>query len=346
MSFAVEGRYLWDFWTVRDDATTHMFYLNAPRDIPHPDERHGLAVIGHATSADLRNWTDHGVCLGPSPKPAWDDGTTWTGSTIKRPDGQWMMFYTGTTRQGGINLQRIGAALSSDLHNWEKLPQNPVLTTDPRWYEVYDFAAKDERPWHDEAWRDPWVYPDPAGKGWRMLFTAREKAGPDKGRGVIAQATSPDLLNWTAGEPFFRIGHFGEMEVPQLFQIGAWWYCLFCNGAKNQAASYQPFGGAYRHSGTHYLRARSPNGPFEMCEDRFLAGDPAWRLYAGRMVPGEGGRLYLMSFLNELPDGGGFGGTISDPMRLWQLPDGRLRTDTRAYGIPVPPEDLAHMPGD
>ena len=346
MSFAVEGRYVWDFWTVRDGATTHLFYLNAPRDIPQPDDRHARAVIGHASSTDLRNWTDHGVCLGPSPKPAWDDGTTWTGSTIKRPDGQWMMFYTGTTRRGGINLQRIGAALSRDLHSWTKLLQNPILITDPRWYEVYDFAAAEERPWHDEAWRDPWVYPDPAGKGWRMLFTAREKSGPGDGRGVIAQATSPDLLNWTAGEPFFRIGHFGEMEVPQLFQIGAWWYCLFCNGAKNQAASYQPFGGAFRHSGTHYLRARSAEGPFEMCEDRFLAGDPEWRLYAGRMVSGEGGRLYLMSFLNELPGGGGFGGTISDPMRLWQLPDGRLRADTRAYGIPVPPEDLAHMPKD
>ena len=136
------------------------------------------------------------------------------------------------------------------------------------------------------------------------------------------------------------------MEVPQLFQLGGWWYCLFCNGARNQAPSYQPFGGAHRMSGTHYLRSRSPDGLFEMCEDRFLAGDPEWRLYAGRMVPGEGGRLYMMCFLNELPNGGGFGGAISDPMRLWQLPDGRLRVDTRPYGIPMPPEDLAHMPRD
>ena len=342
MAFSVAGRYVWDFWTVRDGETTHLYYLNAPRDLPSPDDRHGRAVIGHATSRDLVTWADHGVSLFPSTAPAWDDGTTWTGSTIKRPDGKWMMFYTGTTKREGIFFQRIGAALSDDLHNWTKLPGNPILSCDWRWYEPYDFAAKGERPWHDEAWRDPWVYPDPEGNGWRMLFTAREKDGPAKGRGVIAQATSPDLLTWTAGPPFIRSGHFGEMEVPQLFQIGDWWYCLFCNAGRNQNPTYEPKGGV-RFSGTHYLRARSPEGPFEMCEDRFMAGDPDWRLYAGRMVEGHGGQKLFMAFLNTLPDGS-FGGTLSDAMPLWATPDGRLRVDTRAYGIPLDAIGLETLP--
>jgi len=343
MGFAVEGRYVWDFWTVRDGATTHLYYLNAPRNLPHPDDRHRNAVIGHATSRDLKSWTDHGQCLGPSAKPAWDDGTTWTGSTVRRPDGRWMMFYTGTTYRGGINLQRIGAAVSDDLHNWVKLQQNPILTTEQRWYELYDFEATGTRPWHDEAWRDPWVYPDPSGNGWRMLFTARENLGPDKGRGVIAQAWSADLETWTAEEPFFRIGHFGEMEVPQLFEIDGWWYCLFCNAARNQDASYIPPNGQPRHSGTHYLRSRVPSGPFEMNEHAFFAGDPEGRLYAGRMVMGNDGKPRFMAFLNELP-GGGFGGTLSDAMPMWRTPDGRLRVDARAYGLELSADDLATLP--
>lgn len=342
MAFSVSGRFVWDFWTVRDGETTHMFYLNSPRDLPTPDDRHVNAVVGHATSTDLKAWKDHGITLTPSPVPAWDDGTTWTGSTIKRPDGQWMMFYTGTSQREGFKIQRIGAAISRDLHNWTKVPGNPLLKLDRAQYEPYDLAATGDRPWHDEAWRDPWVYPDSNGSGWRMLFTARETSGHPKGRGVIAQASSPDLLTWTAGPPFFRCGHFGEMEVPQLFQLGAWWYCLFCNGAKNQSPEYHPAGGV-RMSGTHYLRSRSPNGPFDMVEDRFMAGDANGRLYAGRMVPGYDGQPKFMAFVNEL-QGGGFGGTISDAMPLWQLPDGRLRVDTRAYGIDVTAEDLAFMP--
>ena len=29
-----------------------------------------------------------------------------------------------------------------------------------------------------DTWRDPWVFPDPAGDGWHMLITARAAAGP------------------------------------------------------------------------------------------------------------------------------------------------------------------------
>ena len=345
MSFAVEGRYVWDSWTVRDGETTHLYYLNASRSIPHPNDRHRNAVVGHATTRDLKTWTDHGVCLAPSSEPAWDDATTWTGCTLRRPDGRCMMFYTGTSRHEDIKVQRIGAALSEDLHHWTKLAQNPLLTADPRWYETYDLAASGERPWHDESWRDPWVYPDPAGKGWRMLITAREKSGPAEGRGVIAQASSPDLMKWTAEAPMFRIGHFGEMEVPQLFEIDGWWYCLFCNAARNQAPSYCPPQGQPRMTGTHYLRARSPSGPFEMVEDRFAMGDPAGRLYAGRMVQGYDGRPKFMAFLDTLPDGS-FGGTLSDAMPMWRTPDGLLRVDARAYGLPLTAGDLLHRPKD
>ena len=81
--------------------------------------------------------------------------------------------------------------------------------------------------------------------------------------------------------------------------------------------------------------------PFD--EDRFVAGDPAWRLYAGRMVPGNDGKPKFMAFVNTTADGT-FGGTLTDPMPMWRLPDGRLRIDARAYGIPLDADGLAHLP--
>lgn len=342
MGFLLPDRYVWDFWTVRDGATTHLFYLNAPRDIPHPDDRHLKASVGHATSTDLVHWKNLGPTIGPSPGPAWDDSTTWTGCTIKRPDGRWMMFYTGTSKGEKSKVQRIGAALSDDLHHWEKLPENPLLVCDPTWYEKYDLTTSGHRPHWDEAWRDPWVYADPhgpanGGKGWRMLFTARAKSGAERGRGVIAQATSPDLVTWTAGPPLTNFGYYAEMEVPQLFQLDGWWFCLFCNGARNQEAAYAATGKSGGNSGTHYLRSKSPDGPFELVEHRFFAGDPNWRLYAGRMVPGNDGKPRFMAFINN--DGKGrFVGGLTDPMPMWVTPEGLLRVDARAYGIP-PRED-------
>ncbi len=338
MPLILPDRYLWDFWTVRDGPLTHLFYLNAPRTIAHPDDRHVNAVIGRATSLNLVDWLDYGITVRPSLEPAWDDGTTWTGCTLKRPDGQWMMIYTGTRKSEKFKIQRIGAALSTDLVTWTKLDSNPLLVTDPRWYETYDPEA-----WHDEAWRDPWVYANPSGPGWRMLFTAREKTGHAKGRGTIGRASSPDLVNWTAEPPLCSLGDYGEMEVPQLFEIGGWWYCLFCNAARNRRANYT---GAGAVTGTHYLRSRSPDGPFERVEDTFVAGDPIGHLYAGRVVETNTGGKAFMAFQNIGADGRFIGG-LSDPMPIWTTSEGLLRIDARKYRIPLvdhhlPPDASSH----
>ncbi|MDG9423038.1 hypothetical protein OLF92_11175, partial [Streptococcus pneumoniae] len=85
----------------------------------------------------------------------------------------------------------VGYATSSDLYTWHKNTANPVLEADG---EVYERLATTE--WHDEAFRDPWVFADPAGVGWHMYVTARATHGPLNGRGVVAHATSPDLETW------------------------------------------------------------------------------------------------------------------------------------------------------
>ena len=109
-------------------------------------------------SADLTHWSLAEDALAPAASPAFDDMATWTGSVARGPDGTWFMFYSGGGSRERSLKQRIGRATSADLYRWDRHPASPVLETDSRWYEQLPGA-----PWPDEAWRDPWVFPDPAG---------------------------------------------------------------------------------------------------------------------------------------------------------------------------------------
>ena len=163
----------WDFWIADTGAEYHLLFLYASRALHEPDRRHVRASIGHAVSTDLTTWTRVADALVRGDAPAFDDVATWTGSVLRGPDGVWRMFYTGATRRAEALIQSIGVATSTDLVTWHKHPGNPVLTADPRWYERYGDST-----WFDEAWRDPWVFPDPGGDGWHMLITARANHGP------------------------------------------------------------------------------------------------------------------------------------------------------------------------
>lgn len=279
MAFELPGHFVWDFWLAHNGGDFHLYFLAAPRANEHPDLRHPRASIHHASSSNLMDWSYHGVAIAPSPEPAWDDCATWTGSVIRRPDGAWKMFYTGVARKEACRIQRIGAAISTDLHHWTKVAGNPIIELSGETYERYD-----PKRWHDQAFRDPWVYRDPGGPGWRMLFTARDPHRPAKGAGAIGQACSPDLVNWTLGEPLYRADHYGEMEMPQLFALDGWWYCLFSNSVRHREPSYVDGGRAGSVTGTHYLRSTSPHGPFALVEEEFFAGDPTGLLYGGRAV--------------------------------------------------------------
>src|SRR6266536_286792 len=156
---------MWDFWLADTGEEYHLFFLRASRALHDPHRRHRRASIGHARSTDLRDWTLLPDALVPADSPAFDDLATWTGSVVQAPDGTWHMFYTGISRREDGLDQRIGVATSDDLVTWHKRPESPILTADPRWYERLG-----TRNWFDEAWRDPWVFPDPGGDGWHMLI--------------------------------------------------------------------------------------------------------------------------------------------------------------------------------
>ena len=215
--FALPDSWLWDFWLAEDDDTYHLFFLYASRALHDPDRRHLRAAIGHATSTDLVNWEQVPDALVHGDAGEFDQTATWTGSVIKGPEGDWFMFYTGTTQTpDGPLIQQVGLATSTDLIHWVKDPRNPLVQADSRWYETLGGAA----PWTDEHWRDPFVLADPGGNGWHLLITARANTGPYDDRGVIGHARSADLRNWDVQPPLSDPGAgFGQLEVFQTANI-------------------------------------------------------------------------------------------------------------------------------
>ena len=306
MAIALSDKWIWDSWYVREGDLWHGFFLQADRRIGEPDLRHVNVSQGHATSRDLKTWKYRGTCFAPSAGPAWDDYTTWTGSVVKGDDGLWHLFYTGASRAEDGLKQRIGHATSTDLHDWRRVGDGLALDIDGR-YEEFAPGL-----WHDRAMRDPWVMRDPGGDGWLMYFTARVPGIAEANAGgAIGFANSPDLYTWTLQDPVYAGGDFGQLEVPQVFEAGGRWYCLFCTTAEHYSRAYAASYPGRPVRGNHYLVADDPRGPWTVAPGPFLDGDPSLDRYAARIVDTDAGRV-LLGFLHT-PGGGASVGENAHP---------------------------------
>lgn len=313
---ALEDHWIWDSWYLHDGARWHCWYLKAPKSLGDPELRHWNVSQGHAVSDDLCAWEHRGTALAPSAGPAWDDFTTWTGSTLMGGDGLWHHFYTGTGRAENGEVQRIGHAVGDDLETWERVGDGLCLDlTGPnaRHYET-DWKGGG---WHHLAMRDPWVMKDPEGDGWLMFFTARASGVKEvNDAGCIGFATSPDLATWSLEPPVFT-GGWGQLEVPQVFERGGTWYCLFCMFPDHQAKWNLERNGRIPY-GSHYLVGESPRGPWRVPDGPGL--DTGRDRYAARIVDHDG--LKILGFKHG--DNDDFGGYVMDPEPVYRRADGAL----------------------
>jgi beta-fructofuranosidase len=321
MVIALKDKWIWDSWYAKDGATYHGFFLQADRALGDPDLRHLNVTQGHATSQDLVNWTHLGTMFAPSQGPAWDDSTTWTGSVVQDDAGLWHLFYTGTTKSEASLYQRIGHATSRDLHSWQRVGDGLCLDLTGANADCYE-AEHRVGHWHDRAMRDPWVMRDPDSDGWLMYFTARAPGIPEaNAAGAIGFATSPDLTTWTLRPPVFT-GGYGQLEVPQVFKVNGLWYCLFCTAASQWSDHTRASNPQQPVTGSHYLIADHPRGPWRIPAGPFLdGGDPCLR-YAARIVQTPEG-LVILGFADGGKDQ--FGGYIMDPQPVTVGADGLLQ---------------------
>jgi len=304
MTFTLPDHWVWDFWLARDGDTHHMMFLQAPMSLGDPDLRHRNASVGYATSDDLRSWTVHGTVLEPSGGDAPDATATWTGSIV-RADADWRMFYTGSRflREGEItNVETVLAAASADLSEWAKDP-DVVVAADARWYETLDAGT-----WHEEAWRDPWVFADPDGDGWHMLVTARSREGRGRDRGVIGHAWSADLHRWEVRPPLSTPGAgFAHLEVPQVVRVEGRWVLVFSCDSAHLAGGREG-----RTGGIWAVALDDPRGPYPVERATLVTGES---LYSGRIAEDADGRAVMLAFENISSDGS-FLGTLCDPLPL------------------------------
>ena len=310
--FDLPDSWVWDYWFADDGERYHLFFLYASRALHDPEARHYRASIGHAVSTDLVEWTQVADALVRSDAPAFDELATWTGSVVRHPDGTWFMFYTGATlAPGGQNVQRIGYATSPDLFTWTKA-DGPVLEATGPWYEKLSSGA-----WHDEAFRDPWVFADPGGDGWHMLITARSPEGPVDGRGVIGHAWSADLRTWELREPLSApsVEGFGQLEVLQAEIVDGRPVVIF-SCLKEQSTESRRAAAA----GTWAVPAESLLGPFDIDAAYPLTDE---HLYVGRLLQRRSDGEWLLFAFRNIGEDGRFVGGVTDPMPV-QWDGGRL----------------------
>jgi beta-fructofuranosidase len=295
--------WVWDSWVAHDGVEHHLFFLRASRALLDPERRHRRAAIGHATSRDLRRWELQPDALVHSDPLAWDDLAVWTGSVAQGPDGRWRLFYTGVAHAEDGLVQRIGSAVSHDLVSWTRTRDDPLVEADPRWYEKLDLDI-----WTDEAWRDPFVVPDPRGDGWHMLITARAAQGSPDGRGVVGHARSADLVEWEVMPPLSRPAGFGQLEVSQVADVDGQPVLVFSCGPGQMDPDRRSRGGV---GGVWVAPGESLLGPWSL-EDAVALEHSS--LYAGRLVQNGAGEWFVIGFRDM--EAGSFVGEIIDPLPI------------------------------
>ncbi len=301
---SLDDAWVWDSWVADDGERYHLFFLKAPKLLTDAGRRHVNATVGHATSTDLVTWDYLGECFGPAgPAPSFDDLAIWTGSVVH--DGQrWRMFYTAISHAGHhIFDQRVGSAVSDDLHHWTRTGTSPVVLPDSSWYKtLHSHPSETTGPdveHSSETWRDPLVLADPDGDGWHLLISARDVGAGRNDDGVVAHATSADLQTWTLGPPLCAPGAgFGQLEVLQSKQIDGRWVLVFTCHPQEMTPARRAELGEYC---TWSVPSPGPLGPWDITRARPFEAEPD--LFAAPLVQRRDGSWAIVGFRNTEPRG-------------------------------------------
>jgi beta-fructofuranosidase len=298
--FTKPGHHIGDTWYFVQSDCVHMFYLTCPLAVP----RHTRWSIGHAVSHNLVDWQDVGIVLQPGAPGSWDGICLATGS-VTAFDGRYYMAYTG-------NFAAVGLAVSTDLHEWEKLPNNPVTAIDRVHY-----SDKPNLAWKQPRWRDPFLFQE-QGKVYQLV-TAAKLSGPEETAGTVAVACSFDMKRWEILPPLDVPGLAQDLECPKLARIGKRYYLTVSISdaiAGCQLRDRQPEGLPIATAYT--LVSDSFGGPYTLCGAGRILEDNSWGSpYACEPVPFRGEYFLLGTvWSNEKLD------SVCDPIPIVATEEG------------------------
>jgi len=280
----------------------HLFYQFNPY-APIHDRIHW----GHAVSTDLIHWRDLPIALTPSDGP--DVDGCWSGVLVY--DGATpTILYSG--RREGRELPCVATG-TSDLVEWTKDADNPVVAAPPSGVEV-------------TAFRDHCVWRE--GDTWRQLI-----GSGIRGQGGTAFLyESPDLRAWTYIGPLL-VGDSTAGDASDPNWTGTMWECvdLFRIGDEDAAHHDILVFSAWDDGVTHHSLYWS--GRYE--GDRFTPAalhrlDLGGRyFYAPQSMRDESGRRLMFGWLQEgRPDSAavaaGWSGVMSLPRVVTAAPDGSI----------------------
>lgn len=182
-----------------------------------------------------------------------------TGS-ITKSDKTYHMFYCDAPSS---NRQIISHAVSKDLENWKKKPQDDISSKG----EIYE----------ESDWRDPHVFWNDKEEEYWMLTCARTQKGISERKGCIGLCTSQNLKDWEIKKPLYAPhSHKMAYECPDIFKWGDWWYLIF-------STLDDKFG-------TFYRMSKSIGGPWIRPSNDIFDGGA---FYAGKTYKnGTGNKIY------------------------------------------------------
>lgn len=298
--FQPELGWVGDVIPVAVDGAFWLFYLLERRDDPKPGTPWALAV-----TKDLVRFDDRGIsfeCGGPDDP----DFNAYTGSVVRDDANVFHLFYTAQNPErlgaDGLPLQVVRRATSADeMGTWVRDAAWELGA--PAGYETAD-------------WRDPFVFYDDQAGLWRMVLAGRHQEGPDRRRGVLAQFTSTDLVDWTLTEPFWDPHRFLMHECPDVFAWGDWWYLVFSEFSETFT--------------TRYRVGTSPTGPWTVPDHDTVDG----RAFYAAKSAARGDRRFFFGWIASKEgncDAGAWqwAGTLST-LEAHQNDDGSLR-----FGLPA-----------
>jgi hypothetical protein len=208
-------------WVQDDQGLYHLYFQN--------EGHSGTFDIEHYTSSDLQTLQYVGVALRANPA-GWDSRGLWAPHVVRLGD-TWFLFYAGVNGTGPQSQQRIGLAVSQDLHQWTRVVSQLPLAGDGAIYDCREtWTTWGSGQNFDDQCRDPFVTWDATQQRWVLFATARSIDG----YAVVTVATTTNLLDWTGqgyidatrrlpngiaaqrtgGEAEIRADHFGGQCIP------------------------------------------------------------------------------------------------------------------------------------
>lgn len=189
-------------------------------------------AIGHAVSSDMLKWEQLPLAIPCGEDGSYDDLEHYTGCTIYHNDS-FYLFYTSRSSVNGLTGTSL--AISTDGMHFEKHPDNPLFTPDPRYYYGVDnrpgllFHGNSEQGQSYDL-RDLCVCWDQEAQLWRGYFVARAIGDDCTKTAVIAMCTSQDLIHWEQYPPCFMPQKYHVIETPEVFYMEGKWYMLCLSG--------------------------------------------------------------------------------------------------------------------